>query len=113
MLIQLLDYSIENEGSTNAWANISIKIDDIGPIRWHIMPSEWNPQDFNIGIGAPSDRIDISGLSVTEKAQLFGENLEDQDIYDLESKVSQALKADFKEIMKKIRRESKVPTEQV
>ena len=25
MLIQLLDYSIENEGSTNAWANISIK----------------------------------------------------------------------------------------
>ncbi len=33
MLIQLLDYSIENEGSTNAWANISITIDDIGPIR--------------------------------------------------------------------------------
>ncbi len=29
------------------------------------------------------------------------------------SKVSQALKADFKEIMKKIRRESRVTTEQV
>ena len=47
MLIQLLDYAIENEGSTNAWANISIMIDNIGPIRWHITPSEWSQQDFN------------------------------------------------------------------
>ncbi|WXL27914.1 hypothetical protein WG219_10880 [Ectopseudomonas mendocina] len=103
MLIQLLDYSIENEGSTNAWANISIKIDNIGPIRWHITPSEWNQQDFDIGIGAPSDEIDISGLSAAEKTQLFGAVIEDEDIYDLESKVSQALKSEFKEIMRKIK----------
>ncbi|MCY1309323.1 hypothetical protein D9M70_594080 [compost metagenome] len=104
MLIQLLDYSIENEGSTNAWANISIKIDDIGPIRWHIAPSEWSQEELFIGIGAPSDRIDISSLSIAEQTQLFGENFEDEDIYDLESKVSQALKAEFKGIMKIVRR---------
>ena len=80
-----------------------IKIDNIGPIRWHITPSEWNQQDFDIGIGAPSDEIDISGLSAAEKTQLFGAVIEDEDIYDLESKVSQALKSEFKEIMRKIK----------
>ena len=111
MLIQLLDYAIENEGSTNAWANISIMIDNIGPIRWHITPSEWSQQDFDIGIGAPSDRIDISNLSIAEKSQLLGEAFEDEDIYDLEPKVSQALKTEFKEIMENIRRTVTVTSE--
>lgn len=44
MKIELLDYAIEEDRTTNVWANLSIMADAIGPVMWHIIPREWSEE---------------------------------------------------------------------
>lgn len=96
MKIELIDYAIENAGTTGVFADLSIMAGEIGPIRWHIIPSKWNLQEwrvtFSTGIGAPSDDYDLSCLSTDDRLMLFGEQHNVEDIHNFEEKVEPALR---------------------
>jgi len=106
MSIELLDYSIENEGTTKAFALLSIRIDGIGPILWHLTPDKWDLAQrwatFSSGIGAPSDEYDLSQLSADDRSLLMGERHGTDEVIDLEERVSSALREHFNAICREI-----------
>ncbi len=95
MKIELLDYGFENEDCLNICAFLWIMADDI-PIRWHIIPAEWDIQSEWVtlpsGIGAPGDEYDVSALSANDQSLLFGERYDLEEILDFEEKVESALR---------------------
>ena len=106
MEIEIIDYEIENAGTTKVFANLSIMAEGIGPIRWHIVPSTWNLQEwwvtFKSGIGAPSDDYDLSCLSTDDRLMLFGEQHNVEDIHNFEEKVESALRERINTIYKEM-----------
>ncbi len=106
MKIELIEYSIENECVPIVFAHLSIRVDGIGPFKWHIIPARWDEAEdwieFFSGIGMPSDEIDLSSLSPEDRSILLGERYDDEDVYDLENAVDEALKLEMKEIIREL-----------
>ena len=107
MKIELLEYAIENEGTTQVWANLSISVDDIGPIRWHLMPKEWDRAGewvtFQSGIGAPMDEFDLSCLSAEDRSLLLGERHGIEEIQNLDGQIESALREQMSSIKSEIK----------
>ncbi|GEM_PF-2500331 len=106
MKTELLDYAIENEGSTKIWANLSIRADGIGPFRFYIMPDEWDTTHgwvtFQSGIGCPGDEIDLSSLSTDARSFLLGERHGVEEVHDFEQNVKSSLRQEMKAIMREM-----------
>ncbi len=106
MKIELIDYAIENEGTSKAWADLSIMADGIGPIRWHIILHEWDLASrwvtYASGIGVPGDDYDLSVLSADDRSLLLGERHDVEDVQDFEAKVESALREQMNAICKEL-----------
>lgn len=106
MKIKLINYSIENPDSRSVFADILISADGIEPIRWHIIPIEWNLSAQSVicssGIGAPIDSYDLDSLSAEARSILLGERYSIDDIVDFEALVAQALRSEFSSIRREV-----------
>lgn len=106
MKIELVGYAIENEDGPGIFATLSIRADGIGPFDWHIIPDEWDEAGGWVmcgsRIGMPGDEIDLSSLSPEDRSLLLGERYEDEDVFDLESAVNDALKIEMKAIAREL-----------
>lgn len=107
MNVELLDYAIENEGSLQAWANLFLMVDGVGPIRWHVLPDMSNAAEdrvaFSSGIGAPGDDYDVSTLSPDDRSILLGERYGNEEILEFEEKVESAIRQQIQSIRSELR----------